>query len=161
MKRRMFGRRKGVSCTKFGVWNKRFIGTHQLHSSEKSKEHHDILMKVVKQDQLFRPAVERMETELIVSAMEVIRPMPHKHLVDIDTPAECLFIVLEGTVECSECGHGKKPAMKLKVGQYFGDESLLWHSNWTFTAEAGPTCVLGKMARTCYNHVVVEKGMEE
>jgi CRP-like cAMP-binding protein len=161
MKLRKYYRRNGVFNTKFGAWNRRFLGSHKVHSSSKSTPHHDLLMSVVKRDELFRIAVEQNHTEMIVDAFEVIYPSPHTHLVDVNTPAEALFVVLEGSVSCSACSDGKKEAKNLEPGEYFGDESLLWHTNWTFTAEAGPHCVLGKMSRTCFVTSVVEKGMKE
>jgi len=50
---------------------------------------------------------------------------------------------------------------------YFGDEAMLWHTNWTFTAEAGAHCVseaigqnrqilsIIRLLDICFAHVVI------
>jgi len=154
-------RRRAISGTKYGDWNRRKVGSYNIPSTKKSAKHHATLSAAIKHDALFRPAVERGQLQVLIDAVEVVEPKVNEHLVDYGMPATALFIVLESTVECSACASGKKGKRILKPGDYFGDESLLWHTDWTFTAVAGPQCVLGRVSRTLYNHVVVEAGMTE
>jgi CRP-like cAMP-binding protein len=154
-------RRYAASNTKFGAYNKRIIGSYEVKCTPKSQGHRDILMNVVRNDELFLPAIERNQTELLVSAFEVITASPNSHLVDLHASATEFFVVLEGYVELSTSHHGEKSTTRLISGEYFGDEALMWHTTWTLSAVAGPQCVIAKMSRTCYQTIVVEKGMKE
>lgn len=160
-------RDNAVFCTKFGEWNRRLVGRFQVPRISKNKPQMIVLEEVIQRDPLFRSAVELQHEEQVAMAFTLRRYQPNETIVQASPwkEANSLHIVLEGSAHCSSTVAGAragKPARELHVGQYFGDEALLWHTTWSFSAAAGKKgCTMGSLTRTVFQMVVVEAYMRE
>jgi len=160
-------RDNAVFCTKFGEWNRRVVGRFQVPRIPKSAHQMILLEEVIQKDPLFKSAVELQHEEMVALAFALRKYHPNETIVDTNPKKEAnaLYIVLEGYVLCSATVPGArvgKPARELHPGQQFGDEGLLWHTSWPFSATAGKKgCTMGILTRSVFQMAVVEAYMTE
>ena len=70
---------------------------------------------------------------------------------------DCLYVIGQGTLSCSKIFPGKTDPTFLKQyqpGEAFGELALLYNANRAATITANDDCVLWKLDRDTFNHIV-------
>ena len=76
------------------------------------------------------------EKEKLLSALSAQRFFPGKHVVTEGEPGDVFYIIKEGTVTCSA---GGIEVRKMRKGDYFGEQALLYNAVRTATVTADDT----------------------
>ena len=76
------------------------------------------------------------EKESLLSALSSQRFLPGKHIVTEGEPGDVFYLIKEGTVACSMNGVERR---KMRKGEYFGEQALLYNTTRTATITADNT----------------------
>lgn len=76
------------------------------------------------------------EKESLLSALSSQRFLPGKQIVTEGEPGDVFYLIKEGTVSCSSNGVEKR---KMRKGEYFGEQALLYNTTRTATVTADDT----------------------
>jgi len=102
-------------------------------------------------------ALDENEKSIVVSAMEE-KVVPAKFKVIIEgEEGDCLYVVGSGTLQCSKVFKGNSEPTFLKTyqpGEAFGELSLLYNAPRAATIIANEECLLWKLDRETFNHIV-------
>lgn len=102
-------------------------------------------------------ALDENEKSIVVAAMEE-KIVPAKFRVIIEgEEGDCLYVVGSGTLQCSKVFKGNSEPTFLKTyqpGEAFGELSLLYNAPRAATIIANEECLLWKLDRETFNHIV-------
>lgn len=160
-------RRRAVAGTKYGVWNRRVVHVHETPPVyPKTQEQFDFLRDAIIDDAIFQAAVENGLVEKLVHAIEIQVLTPGQMIVEQGENGDADYFVLSGKVECYKTEQGASRIIsECGPGQHFGDDVIMWHSQWAFSAQASSTTgsktIVGKLSRSIYQNILVFGGMRE
>lgn len=102
-------------------------------------------------------SLDENEKSIVVSAMEEqIVPAKFKVIIEGEE-GDCLYVVGSGTLQCSKILKGNTEPTFLKTyqpGEAFGELSLLYNAPRAATIIANEECLLWKLDRGTFNHIV-------
>ena len=102
-------------------------------------------------------ALDEKEKDIVVDAMEECKIGVNDVVIQEGTQGDCLYVVGSGTLSCSKIFPGKTDATFLKAyqpGEAFGELALLYNAPRAATITANEDCLLWKLDRDTFNHIV-------
>lgn len=102
-------------------------------------------------------ALEPNEQEIVIDAMEECKVPCNQVVIQEGDHGDCLYVIGQGTLSCSKIFPGKTDPTFLKQyqpGEAFGELALLYNANRAATITANDDCVLWKLDRDTFNHIV-------
>lgn len=102
-------------------------------------------------------ALDEKEKQIVVDAMEERKAVTNEDVIVEGEQGDCLYVVGNGTLNCSKrLTPGAEPTY-LKTytpGEAFGELALLYNAPRAATITAQENCVLWKLDRDTFNHIV-------
>ena len=102
-------------------------------------------------------ALSEAEKDIVIGAMEEYKCTVNDVVIQEGDQGDCLFVVGSGTLSCSKIFPNKVDPTFLKAyqaGEAFGELALLYNAPRAATITANEDCVLWKLDRDTFNHIV-------
>ena len=102
-------------------------------------------------------ALDDKEQEIVVDAMEECKISVNDVVIAEGDQGDCLYVIGSGTLSCSKIFPGKTDPTFLKAyqpGEAFGELALLYNAPRAATITANEDCLLWKLDRDTFNHIV-------
>merc|ERR1719235_2104938 len=144
--------RASVSAEAYGAWNQKKAFTPPSHP--KSDEQKTRLADVLKKSFLFS-ALEAKDLESVIGAMQEVPAEPETVLIKEGDDGDFLFVIEEGILDCKKVIEGAEKVVKTcEAGDAFGELALLYNCPRAASVVAREKCVLWKLDRDTFNHIV-------
>lgn len=104
-------------------------------------------------------ALDENEKNIVIAAMEEKITIPKEKLIAEGDEGDCLYVVGSGTLLCQKVFKGNSEPTFLKTyqpGEAFGELALLYNAPRAATIIANEECLLWKLDRETFNHIVKE-----
>merc|ERR1719265_1987653 len=144
--------RASVSAEAYGAWNqkKAFTPPDYPKSGEQKKRLADVLSKSF----LFS-ALESKELDSFIGAMQEVPADPEQVLIKDGDDGDFLFVIEAGILDCKKVIGGEEKVVKTcEAGDAFGELALLYNCPRAASVVAREKCVLWKLERDTFNHIV-------
>lgn len=102
-------------------------------------------------------ALDEKEFEIVVDAIEEVKSNPGDVIIKEGDQGDCMYVVEAGTLNCTKHFKGNPEPTFLKEfsqGEGFGELALLYNAPRAATIAAKTECVLWKLDRDTFNHIV-------
>ncbi len=146
--------RASVSAEAFGVWNQK--GSFKPKVIQKSEDAKQAIREKLSLAFMFS-ALDPSEQGIVIDAMEECKVAVNEVVIQEGAQGECLYVVGSGTLSCSKVFPGKSDPTFLKAyqpGEAFGELALLYNAPRAATITANEDCLLWKLDRDTFNHIV-------
>lgn len=104
-------------------------------------------------------ALDEQEKNIVISAMEEKITETKEKVISEGDEGDCLYVVGSGTLLCQKVFKGSTEPTFLKTyqpGEAFGELALLYNAPRAATIIASEECLLWKLDRETFNHIVKE-----
>lgn len=146
--------RASVSAEAFGVWNQK--GTFKPKVIAKAEDAKQAIREKLNLAFMFS-ALDESEKDIVIDAMEECKIQVNETVIQEGDQGDCLYVIGSGTLSCSKIFPGKSDPTFLKAyqpGEAFGELALLYNAPRAATITANEECVLWKLDRDTFNHIV-------
>ena len=146
--------RASVSAEAFGVWNQKAAFTPKVVA--KSEEAKQAIREKLNMAFMFQTLTEG-EKDIVIDAMEECKIAVNDVVIQEGDQGDCLYVIGSGTLSCSKIFPGKSDPTFLKAyqpGEAFGELALLYNAPRAATISANEECLLFKLDRDTFNHIV-------
>jgi cAMP-dependent protein kinase regulator len=102
-------------------------------------------------------ALDDKELNIVIDAMEELSLEPNKHVIKQGEEGDYLYVVEEGTLECTKIFGGQGNPTYLKdytAGEAFGELALLYNAPRAATIISKTDCTLWQLDRETFNYIV-------
>ena len=102
-------------------------------------------------------ALDEKEKEVVIDAMTEVRAVINEVIISQGDQGDCLYVVDTGNLACSKVFPGNTEATFLRryqAGEAFGELALLYNAPRAATITANESCVLWRLDRETFNHIV-------
>lgn len=145
--------RTSVSAEAYGKWNvkQEFVPKEIAKSDDAKCRIRDVLQKSF----LFQ-SLNPKELEIVVMSMEELKPARGMQIIKQGDDGDCLYVVELGTLSCKILTqNGEELTVKTcETGDAFGELALLYNCPRAASVYADSDCVLWKLDRDTFNHIV-------
>lgn len=148
------GPRASVSAEAFGQWNQK--GAFKAKVIPKSAESKAALRKKLDMAFMFS-ALDESEKNVVIDAMGEVNAAINDVVIKQGDQGDCLYVVDSGNLVCTKLFPGNTEPTFLRryqPGEAFGELSLLYNAPRAATITANEACVLWKLDRETFNHIV-------
>ena len=155
------GPRSSVSAEAFGTWNQKGLFKPQI--VEKTAEQKAALRKKLDMAFMFS-ALDDKEKEVVIDAMKDVKADTNDVIIKQGDHGDCLYVVDLGNLVCTKIFAGnQEPTFlrKYQSGEAFGELSLLYNAPRAATITASEPCVLWKLDRETFNHIVKDAAIRK
>lgn len=151
--------RTSVSAEAYGEWNAKKAFVPPV--VPKTDEQKDRLRNVLCKSFLFSNLEDNDMTVVIGAMSEVNSPDGEKVIVQGDE-GDFLFVIESGSLDCSILVGGAPKIVKTcEAGDVFGELALLYNCPRSASVTAKGACVLWKLDRETFNHIVKEAAQKK
>ena len=101
--------------------------------------------------------MDEKEKDIVVNAMEEVKKEVNEEVIKEGDQGDCLYVVGSGSLVCTKIFPGNTDPTYLKTyqpGEAFGELALLYNAPRAATITANESCVLWKLDRDTFNHIV-------
>ena len=108
--------------------------------------------------------LEEREKSIVINAMVEKITETREVVIKEGDEGDCLFVVGSGTLQCSKIFKGNTAPTFLKTyqpGEAFGELSLLYNAPRAATIIANEECLLWKLDRDTFNHIVKDSATKK
>jgi len=151
--------RTSVSAEAYGEWNtkKSFVAP----VIPKTDEQKDRLRIVLSKSFLFS-SLEDNDVTVVIGAMSEVNAPEGEVVINQGDEGDFLFVVETGKLDCSiKTGDTEKVVGSCEAGGVFGELSLLYMQPRSASVKACQACVLWKLDRETFNHIVKESAQKK
>jgi len=151
--------RTSVSAEAYGEWNtkKSFVAP----VIPKTDEQKDRLRIVLSKSFLFS-SLEDNDVTVVIGAMSEVNAPEGEIVINQGDEGDFLFVVETGKFDCSiKTGDTEKIVGSCEAGASFGELALLYQQPRAATVKACQACVLWKLDRETFNHIVKESSQKK
>ena len=109
-------------------------------------------------------ALDDKEKEIVVDAMEEIKVDVNDVVIQEGDQGDCLYVVGSGQLSCTKIFKGNTDPTFLKSytpGEAFGELALLYNAPRAATITAIDSCILWKLDRDTFNHIVKDSAQKK
>lgn len=155
------GPRSSVSAEAFGTWNQK--GLFQAKVIAKSSDAKSAIMEKLNLAFMFS-ALDDKEKAIVVDAMEERKAVTNEHIIDEGDQGDCLYVVGQGSLSCTKrLKVGADPTFlkTYQPGEAFGELALLYNAPRAATITANENCLLWKLDRDTFNHIVKDASIRK
>jgi len=147
--------RTSVSAEAYGEWNtkKSFVAP----VIPKTDEQKDRLKNVLAKSFLFS-SLEDNDMTVVIGAMNEVNAPEGERVINQGDEGDFLYAIDSGILDCSI---GDKVVKSCEAGDVFGELALLYNCPRSATVVARQACVLWKMDRDTFNHIVKESAQKK
>lgn len=152
--------RASVSAEAFGMWNQK--SAFKARVFEKTAEAKDTIRDKLNLAFMFQ-ALDESEKTIVIDAMEILKVAGSEEVIKQGEQGDCLFVIGSGTLSCQKIYPGKSDPTFLKQyqpGEAFGELALLYNTPRAATIIANDDCVLYKLDRDTFNHIVKDSAQK-
>jgi len=152
------GPRQSVSAEAYGDWNiKTIVKTPEYAKTEEQQAR---LTQTLNRSFLFNGLLDK-DLNIIVKAMQETIFSPGDRIITEGEDGFDLFVIEEGSPECSKLIDGVKKVVKTcQPGDVFGELALLYNCPRAATVETPERCVCWRLDRETFNCVVREAAIK-
>merc|ERR1719453_2231381 len=144
--------RASVSAEAYGAWNQKKEFTPPSHP--KTDEQKKRLQEVMCKSFLFS-ALEGKDMDSVIGAMLEVPAEAEQVLIQEGDDGDFLFVIEKGILDCKKKIEGEEKVVKTcEAGDAFGELALLYNCPRAATVVAREKCVLWKLDRDTFNHIV-------
>merc|ERR1719453_125222 len=148
----MKGPRSSVSAEAYGAWNQKKAFTPPSHP--KTDEQKKRLQEVMGKSFLFS-ALEGKDMDSVIGAMLEVPAEAEQVLIQEGDDGDFLFVIEQGILDCKKKIEGEEKVVKTcEAGDAFGELALLYNCPRAASVVAREKCVLWKLDRDTFNHIV-------
>ncbi|CAD7958849.1 unnamed protein product [Amoebophrya sp. A120] len=147
------GPRGSVSAEAYGQWNKK--KDYKPVEIPKSDEAKARIRQVLQGSFLFS-TLEESELEIVVMAMEEVKPAAGERIIQQNDDGDCLYVIEEGVCQCkiNKGLEGEVVVKTCEAGDAFGELALLYNCPRAASVDAAEPSVLWKLDRLTFNAIV-------
>ena len=151
--------RTSVSAEVYGIYNK--LANFKPKVFTKTEEQRKIILDKMTQNFLFKN-LDKEEQNTVINAFEQRNVKKDEIVIKEGDYGECLYLIEEGTLDCTKVIKGTKTFLKKYVsGDSFGELALLYNAPRAATIVALTDSVLWKLDRECFNVIVKDSAMRK
>jgi len=144
--------RASVSAEAYGAWNQKKAFT--APSYDKTDDQKKRLGAVLSKSFLFS-ALESKDLDAVIGAMQEVPAEPEQVLIKEGDDGDFLFVIESGILDCKKVIGGEEKVVKTcEAGDAFGELALLYNCPRAASVVAREKCVLWKLDRDTFNHIV-------
>ncbi|KAF4659450.1 hypothetical protein FOZ61_004719 [Perkinsus olseni] len=137
--------RASVSAEAYGAWNVKQAFTAPILSKS-----------------FMFASVEEREMAVVVDAMAEVKLEAGVRVIKQGDDGDFLFVIEEGTLDCIKEIDGEEKVVKTcESGDVFGELSLLYNCPRAAHVQSKDACVLWKLDRETFNHIVKDAAAEK
>lgn len=152
--------RTSVSAEAYGEWNtkKAFVAP----VVPKTDEQKDRLRNVLSKSFLFSN-LEDNDMTVVIGAMSEVNSPEGERVIKQGDEGDFLFVIESGSLDCSinMDGGAEKVVKTCEAGDVFGELALLYNCPRSASVTAKGTCVLWKLDRETFTHIVKESAQKK
>jgi len=151
--------RTSVSAEAYGEWNtkKAFVAP----VIPKTDEQKDRLRNVLSKSFLFS-SLEDNDMTVVVGAMSESNAAEGEKVITQGDEGDFLFVIESGVLDCSIKADGADKVVKsCEAGDVFGELALLYNCPRSANVQARQVCVLWKLDRETFNHIVKDSAQKK
>lgn len=151
--------RTSVSAEAYGEWNtkKAFVAP----VVPKTDEQKDRLRNVLSKSFLFS-SLEDNDMTVVIGAMSEVNSPEGEKVITQGDEGDFLFVIENGSLDCSINVDGNQKVVKTcEAGDVFGELALLYNCPRSATVTAKGSCVLWKLDRETFTHIVKESAQKK
>lgn len=152
--------RTSVSAEAYGEWNtkKAFVAP----VIPKTDEQKDRLKNVLSKSFLFE-CLEDNDMTVVIGAMSEVNAAEGERVINQGEQGDFLFVIETGQLDCSiKSDDGSDKVVKTcEVGDVFGELALLYNCPRSASVVAKLACVLWKLDRDTFSHIVKESAQKK
>jgi cAMP-dependent protein kinase regulator len=157
--RNMDKARKSVSAEVYGLWNIKKEFTAPFF--QKTDQQRERISGVLKKSFLFQ-SLEEKEIAIVINAMNEVVVGPKTRLIQQGDDGDFLFVIEQGILDCYKLIDGNEKLVKtVQAGDAFGELSLLYNVPRAASVESRTDCVLWKLDRETFNHIVKDSASQK
>ena len=148
------GPRASVSAEAFGTFNQKSAFVAKV--VPKSAEVYATIRKKLDMAFMFS-ALDEKEKDVVINAMVEYKAVENDCVIKEGDQGDCLYIVDTGNLSCTKVFKGNTEPTFLKTyvsGEAFGELALLYNAPRAATITANEPCILWKLDRETFNHIV-------
>lgn len=104
-------------------------------------------------------SLDETEKDIVIAAMEEKVTEPKEVVIKEGDEGDCLYVVGQGTLQCQKLLNNQTEPTFIKTYQpeeAFGELALLYNAPRAATIIANEECLLWKLDRDTFNHIVKE-----
>lgn len=153
--------RASISAEAFGTWNKK--SEFKPRVIQKTFEQIEQLKTRLDKSFMFS-VLDDSEKEMIIQAMEERNFAPGQWVISQGDDGNELFVVEQGSLECSKVfkqGDDAKVLKNYGPGEAFGELSLLYNTPRAASIQALTESTCWVLDRDCFNHIVKDAAMKK
>merc|ERR1719235_999309 len=144
--------RASVSAEAYGAWNQKKAFT--APSYDKTDDQKKRLGAVLSKSFLFS-ALESKDLDAVIGAMQEVPAEPEQVLIKEGDDGDFLLVIESGILDCKKVIGGEEKVVKTcEAGDAFGELALLYNCPRAASVVAREKCVLWKLDRDTFNHIV-------
>lgn len=102
-------------------------------------------------------ALDEKDFEIVVDSIEEVKVTADQVLIREGDKGDCMYVVESGILQCTKVFKGQQSTTFLKdyqPGEGFGELALLYNAPRAATIKAKTDCVVWKLDRDTFNHIV-------
>eukprot|EP01068_Selenidium_serpulae_P008598 Selendium_serpulae@DN5025_c2_g1_i4.p1 len=146
--------RTSVSAEAYGEWNKKGLFTAPVHV--KTEEQKDRIKNTISKSFLFN-SLEKDDLKTVIDAFQELKVANNVTIINQGDEGDCLYLIEDG--ECKVWKKKPEDAEAKQVfvqqpGDAFGELALLYNCPRAATVVSDGECLLWKLDRECFNHIV-------
>jgi len=150
------GPRASVSAEAFGTWNTK--KAFEPPKYPKTPEQEKTIREKLNKSFMFQSLSEG-EKDIVIAAMQERITEPKEVVIQEGDEGDCLYVVAQGTLQCQKLFKGNSEPtllMTYEPEMAFGELALLYNAPRAATIIANEECLLWKLDRDTFNHIVKE-----
>jgi len=152
--------RTSVSAEAYGEWNtkKSFVAP----VIPKTDEQKDRLRNVLSKSFLFS-SLEDNDMTVVIGAMSEVNAPDGERVINQGDEGDFLFVIETGKLDCSisQADGAEKVVKSCEAGDVFGELALLYNCPRSASVKAVQACVLWKLDRETFTHIVKESAQKK
>jgi cAMP-dependent protein kinase regulator len=151
--------RQGISAEVFGQFNKK--GEYQPKVIPKDASTKEQIKSLIEKSILFR-SMNKEDIGIVIDAMEEVFTEDGQDVILEGEQGDTLFIISEGSFDCSKVIKGVKTYLKTyNPGDFFGELALMYNAPRAASIKSKGQGKLFGLDRATFNHIVQEAAIKK
>lgn len=151
--------RQSVSAEAYGQWNQKKAFTPPvIPKTDDQKER----LKLCLEKSFMFQSIEQQDLDSVIGAMAEVKLEAKVRCINQGDDGDFLFVIESGKLNCIiKVGDEDKVVKTCEVGDVFGELALLYNCPRAASVEASEACVLWKLDRDTFNHIVKDAAQKK
>jgi len=151
--------RQSVSAEAYGAWNQKKAFSPPV--IPKTEEQSERLKNCLEKSFMFQ-SLEQLDLDAVIGAMAEVKLAAKERAINQGDDGDFLFVIESGKLNCIITVDGAEKVVKTcEAGDVFGELALLYNCPRAASVESSEACVLWKLDRDTFNHIVKDSAQKK